>query len=135
MTIYKRRRGTAIVETDKGILLTAGRNKTFMLPGGGAEKNETRLVAAIRELKEETGLDTISAKFLFRFTGSTIHKSHQGGYFQDYHTVVLIQAKGTPKPHHEIKYIDYTSNTDIKISKTTKEILEKFYEYKKKNQN
>ncbi|MFC1972661.1 hypothetical protein ACFLVE_04590 [Chloroflexota bacterium] len=31
-----RRRGTAIVETERGILLTAGRlGKPFILPGGG----------------------------------------------------------------------------------------------------
>jgi len=53
--IKKRRRGTAIVETSKGILVTSGSSKIFILPGGGANKRETRLVAAIRELKEETG--------------------------------------------------------------------------------
>ena len=48
-----RRRGTVIVETKKGILLTADENKLFVTPGGGARKNESRMQAAIRELKEE----------------------------------------------------------------------------------
>jgi len=33
--VKKRRRGTAIVETEEGILVTAGRSKVFILPGGG----------------------------------------------------------------------------------------------------
>lgn len=41
------RRGTAIVETNHGILLTAGRRgKPFILPGGGAKKGESRFMAA-----------------------------------------------------------------------------------------
>ena len=37
-----RRRGTAIVETERGILLTAGQpGKPFILPGGGAKRGET----------------------------------------------------------------------------------------------
>jgi len=42
-----RRRGTAIVETPNGILVVAGRSKKFMLPGGGAEKRESRKRAAM----------------------------------------------------------------------------------------
>ena len=52
----KRRRGTAIVETEHGVLLTAMSKGGFLLPGGGTNHNETRFRAAIRELEEETGL-------------------------------------------------------------------------------
>jgi hypothetical protein len=46
-----RRRGTAIVETAHGILLTAGRpGKPFILPGGGARRGESRFMAALRKL-------------------------------------------------------------------------------------
>lgn len=48
--IRYRRRGTAIVETKRGILLTAGRRGRFILPGGGANRGESRFVAALREL-------------------------------------------------------------------------------------
>jgi uncharacterized protein (DUF779 family) len=37
-----RRKGIAIVDTDIGILVVAGRSKKFSLPGGGAEKWESR---------------------------------------------------------------------------------------------
>lgn len=135
MEIKKRRRGTAIVETQEGILVTAGRSKLFILPGGGAEKGETRTEAAIRELREETGLIANYAKFLFRYVGR-VHKSHSGGFFQDHHTVCLIKANGIPRPKHEVRYVDfYVPDSEIKISRTTKEIIDKFYEYKKEHLN
>ncbi len=44
----KRRKGVAIVDTNKGILVVAGRSKKFILPGGGAKKWESRKKATIR---------------------------------------------------------------------------------------
>jgi len=116
----KRRRGTAILETDKGILLTVMSRGTFLLPGGGANKGESRFRAAIRELEEETGLMANYAKIIFR------HESHSHE-----HTVVLVKAKGTPRPKQEVKYIDYYKpEKNIKISKGTKDIIKKYYEWK-----
>jgi 8-oxo-dGTP pyrophosphatase MutT (NUDIX family) len=116
----KRRRGTAILETEKGILLTAMSSRTFLLPGGGAKKGESRFRAAIRELEEETGLMANYAKIIFR------HESHS-----HLHTVVLVKAKGTPKPKHEVKHIDYFKpGKKISISKGTKDIIKKYYEWK-----
>jgi 8-oxo-dGTP pyrophosphatase MutT (NUDIX family) len=132
LRIQKRRRGTAIVETEKGIIVTAGRSKIFLLPGGGAKKHETRMQAAMRELGEETGLKPYHAKYLFHHRGR-VHKSHGHGYFRDHHTVCLVKAKGTPHPHHEIKYIDYYSQgSDVRISGVTKEIIERYYLFKKR---
>jgi 8-oxo-dGTP diphosphatase len=45
--IRYRRRGTTIVETEKGILLTAGPSGSFILPGGGTERGESRFMAAL----------------------------------------------------------------------------------------
>jgi len=131
--IKKRRRGTAIVETEKGILVTAGRSKVFLLPGGGANRDESRVEAAMRELREETGLRPYYAKYLFRHMGR-VHKSHGHGYFQDHHTVCLVKAKGEPSPRHEIKYVAYYKpDSGVHISGVTREIIEKYYSHKKKS--
>jgi len=131
----RRRRGTAIVETEAGILVTAGRSKAFLLPGGGANKGETRIKAAMRELGEETGLRPYSAKYLFRHVGK-VHKSHGHGYFQDHHTVCLIKAHGSPRPRHEIKYVAfYKPGSRVRISGVTREIIDKYYNYKKRSKS
>jgi len=129
--IHRRRRGTAIIETERGILVTAGRSRIFLLPGGGANKHETRVQAAMRELKEETGLRPYYSKYLFHHRGR-VHKSRGHGYFRDHHTVCLVKAKGTPHPHHEIKHIEYyRPGSDVRISGVTKEIIDRYYAYKK----
>lgn len=129
--VIARRRGTAIVDTVNGIVVTAGRGRVFLLPGGGADHNESRTQAAMRELKEETSLTPLHAKFLFRHLGRVL-RSHGQGYFQDHHTVVLVDAVGTPRPCHEIKYIDYYKpGSKIHISGTTREIIDKYYDWKK----
>jgi 8-oxo-dGTP diphosphatase len=131
--IKKRRRGTAIIDTPEGILVTAGQSRVFLLPGGGANKNESRIEAAIRETKEETGLNPYYAKILFRHKGR-ISKSFGHGYFRDFHTVCLIKANGQAHPKHEIKYLAfYKPGFKIKVSHTTKEIIERYYLYKNKN--
>ena len=129
-TVKKRRRGTAIVETPRGVLVVAGHSKVYLLPGGEANSGESRTDASVRELKEETGLIATKVKFLFRHIGHT-HKSYSGGYFKDYHTVCIIHADGFAKPKNEIKYVDYYfPNSEIRISRTTREILTRYYDLK-----
>jgi len=131
---HKRRRGTAIVDTSKGILVTSGHKKVFILPGGEANKNESRMQAAIRELQEETGLIAYDAKYLFSYVGSK-NKTFRGKhYFRDHHKVFLIKANGTARPKHEIKHIAYYKlRSDIRISHTTKSIIDRYYNGKKQN--
>jgi 8-oxo-dGTP diphosphatase len=126
--IHRRRRGTAIVETERGILVTASRSKKFMLPGGGANKRETRTIAAMRELLEETGLQPYYAKYLFHHKG----KVHKYGHYRDHHTVCLIKARGIPHPHHEIRYIEYYKpGSKINISTDTRDIIKRYFSYRK----
>lgn len=130
--VRRRRRGTAIVETERGILVVAERSGIFLLPGGEARKHETRMQAAMRELGEETGLQPYSVKFLFHHIGR-VHKSHGHGYFRDHHTVCLVKARGTAGPHHEIEYVEYyKTDSSIHISGVTKEIIDRYYAYSKR---
>jgi len=130
---YKRRQGLAIVDTKKGILVVSGRKRVFILPGGGADKGESRKRATIRELKEETGLIVYSCEFLFYHIGSK-HRSYKGGHFRNYSKVFLIKTLGKAKPRHETKHIAYYKHgSNINISYNTKLIIEKYLEWKNRH--
>jgi ADP-ribose pyrophosphatase YjhB (NUDIX family) len=122
---HKRRRGTAIVDTPDGILVVSESGKVFLLPGGGANPNESRRRAAIRELKEETGLKTIESAYLFSYKGK-IHKDFRGGHFWDEHKVFLINASGEAKPRNEIKHIAYFNGSNVKVAAGSRKIIEKY---------
>jgi len=131
LKIRKRRRSTAIIETPRGILVVAGRRGLYVLPGGGTNKGESITQAAVRELKEETGLIVTDVRFLFEHAGH-VQRGYSGVYFKDYHTVCLINASGIARPLNEVKYVDYYSpDSEIKLSRTTKEIIDRFYEFKR----
>ncbi|MFA7562470.1 MAG: NUDIX hydrolase [Methanoculleus sp.] len=116
---YDRRRGTAIVDTSKGILVVRQGNAPFLLPGGGAKYKESMIEAAIRELREETGMTAYNVKYLFTF-----HKSK----------IFLIRANGVPKPRHEISQINYYSpGSSLPISYYTKKIIERYWNQKNMN--
>ena len=117
--ITKRRRGTAIVDTPAGILVVSRDNRTFYLPGGGAEKGESRKDAAVRELREETGLQAADCFFLFEYHS-----------FINDHKVFLMETTGVAEPENEIKYVDFFDGSNLKVSNTTWEIIE-LYRFKK----
>lgn len=122
-----RRKGVALVESSKGILLVAGRSKKFTLPGGGAGKGESRKKAAIRELHEETGLQATNAKYLFSYTGKQ-WVTHSGSLVRNHAKVFLIEAIGYCHPRHEIKYVTwYKPNSKINISQRTRDILDRYF--------
>ena len=103
---YIRRRGTAIVETPKGILVVTGRSGLYLLPSGAARKGESRTSAAIRELREETGLIAINVKFLFRHMG--IHTSHiLENTLETIKLFFLFNTNDVPTPRHGVKYVNY----------------------------
>ncbi len=124
-----RRRGTALVDTPKGILVVSGKGKLFILPGGGPKKGESRQNAAIRELKEETGLEGDRPKYLFSIEGGT-NRDYSGGYFKNDHKVFLLKAKGKLKPDgHEVKFIHYWKpGSRLELGRTTKLIIDRYLE-------
>jgi 8-oxo-dGTP diphosphatase len=122
----KRRKGVAIVDTPKGILVVAGRSRKFMLPGGGAERWESRKRATIRELYEETNLKTESIKYLFNYVGNKWH-DHHGKLIRNHAKVFLIKTEGIPRPRNEIKHVDfYRPGSKLHIKKGAKKVIEKY---------
>lgn len=110
---YERKRGTAIIDTHQGILVVRQVSARFLLPGGGVKSGESRLEAAVRELREETGLLAYEVRFLFEHQKSK---------------VFLIKANGTPRPGHEISQIGYyTRDSSIPLSWNTKQIIERYW--------
>ncbi|MEK6915454.1 MAG: NUDIX hydrolase [Nanoarchaeota archaeon] len=123
--VFRRRRGVAIVETNEGILVVATKRKWFILPGGGAEKWESRKKATIRELYEETGLKTKNLTYLFSHKGK-VH-NFKGRNVINYSKVFLVKSEGNPKPNNEIEHIDFwREGKKINISESTKDIINQY---------
>src|SRR3989344_8299334 len=126
-----RRKGVAILNFPKGILLVAGKTKIFHLPGGGANKWESRKRAAIRELNEETGLKSNSIKYLFNYKGKKLHE-RDGKLVRNDVDVFLVKSKGNPEPNNEIKRIKFWKPwRKMKIGESTLNSINKYLsEYK-----
>ena len=122
-----RRKGVALVDTPRGILVVAGRRKIFALPGGGADKGESRKHAAMRELKEETELLAKKRTYLFSYHGGKWHT--RKGSVKNHAKVFLIKAYGHARPRHEIKHLAYWKpGGKLRITSRTKWIIEKYLE-------
>lgn len=124
----KKRRATIIYENENGILLTRISNEPWLLPGGHAEHREPRIIAAIRELYEETKLKAIDVNYLFDF---------ESNYY--FHKVFLIHADGIPEPSNEVSFFNYYHPLNSKlcpeISKSSLQIIQKYLEIKNSKDN
>ena len=120
--VRTRRRGTAIIDTPKGILVVSLDGNNFTLPGGGAKDKESRRQAAVRELMEETGMKAVSLTALFEFMGG-IHEGPRGGSFRNAHKVFLVTATGTPEPRHEVRGIAYYDGSRPSLTPSATQII------------
>jgi 8-oxo-dGTP diphosphatase len=127
--VRTRRRGTAIVDTPNGILVVSLGGRNFLLPGGGARRGESGQDAAIRELREETGLKAVDIAYLFDFTAA-IRKGARGGSFRNAHKVFLVTATGTAEPGQEVRQVAYYDGSSPSLSYSAKTIIEKYHSIK-----
>ena len=75
MTVQLRDRATVVVTRDNTVLLVRGPSGKFVMPGGGIDPGEQPAAAAVRELREETGLEAEEVEPLFVWQ-SAIHRHH-----------------------------------------------------------
>lgn len=119
----RKRRGTAIVETSDGILVSEERGGVFFLPGSETVNHEPRREALTRELIASTGLQSQSIEYIFRYVGYE-------GLTEEHHKVYLVKPKGEIElDGDELQF--YTPGSDLPLSKVTREIIDKYFDFKK----
>ena len=89
-----RRRATLVMRREGRILLVRDRGRSsYGLPGGGIKDGELSIVAAARELYEETGLEATAIRYLFSFEGK-----------YNTHSVYEVEADGEAAVRGEIDW-------------------------------
>ena len=85
----------------------------------------------------QTGLLPYSAEIIFKHKGKIQPTISGRNKFQDHHTVCVVKASGKPKAGGgDAKRIGfYYTDCNMRISTTTKEIIERYYEWKRKHQS
>lgn len=114
-----------IIETSKGIVLIERKIEPFgwALPGGHVEYGESLEEAAVREAKEETGLDI---KLIKQF--HTYSDPKRDSRAHRIATVYIAKAKGKPKAGSDAKKIRISTKSSLpKLVFDHKKILEDYF--------
>ena len=115
----KRPRATVVAEQDGRVLLVKERGaRRYSLPGGGIERREGVIEAACREIREETRLCVIQARYLF---------DHEGHVML--HKVVWADVRGDVwlqwKELSDYAWCDW--GTDVPMLESANSILERVW--------
>ena len=116
----KRRRATVIAEQDGKVLLIKERgSRRYSLPGGGIERNESFMEAAVRELREETRLIAVKTEYLFDHEGAT-----------QYHKVIWALVRGSVRIQQKelAEYKWWNKRESVLMIDSTTAILDKHFQ-------
>ncbi|WP_197053897.1 NUDIX domain-containing protein [Chitinibacter sp. ZOR0017] len=115
----KRQRATVILLRDNAVLLTFTHSGIALLPGGNIERGELAIMAAARELYEETSLIATSLRFVFEHESNTT-----------IHQVFLAEADGNPVAGDDAAALAFHAGNPAgaahKLSPGTIDILTRF---------
>ena len=136
-TSSRHRRGSCIVELqnphgEECILLAEQFGGVFLLPGGRAKHNESRMIASIRELYEETTLRPKATIFI----GECTSKYNHHKVFYHY-----VDQEASPVAQDDVKALHFYNpqNPDPflweRCSLSTQKMIENFIVWKDQHQN
>lgn len=104
-------KSAAVIIRNKKLLIAKHRNiEQWISVGGKIQTNETPIQALKREIKEELGVDVLSAKFYF----TTLPEIAAGDKLnrQVIIELFLVQISGEPKPSNEIVELHWLSKNE-----------------------
>lgn len=117
-----------VVVSDNRVLLVKhrkGDREYWLLPGGGLEENETVEACAVREIREETGLNISLGKLIF--TSESINPNGKKhiinlfflGFLKDREINICIQDRDII----DAKFVEFETLSDITIYPNIKKEL------------
>lgn len=113
-------RATIICKRDNQILVVRKPKARWTLPGGTIEIGETPLEAAIRELREETGLKNQSLNYVATYEAAKVlHHVFE----------MLLTPLEKPSPRNEISSCKWLLSKDVAdrdVNRATKSIVKTF---------
>lgn len=122
-TSRKKIRATVIVETPNGLMIAKSPKGEWLLPGGGRNRGELSINAAVRELYEETKIEASDIRFLF---------DHESRYYT-HHVFLVRKFKGMPRPSSDAVELRYIQFNDVRedwlpqrLSRSNMEIIRRF---------
>lgn len=105
--------GAAVFDDDGRILLLKrADNRKWGVPAGAVEPNESAAEAAVRETKEETGLDVR----ILELVGVYYERPGESSPHSVVHVQYLCERTGgTPQPTHEAETVRYWDIEDVPV--------------------